>query len=245
MIIWNKNKSSNFLLQRYFWVSKKFYNKIFRPTRTELLTFPQRTWLLSLKRSNLNVQLLDRLEFGFFLITKNDFLDLGTERQKQGEAHWTERNSSSRSQARCRGAARFKCFKSAPLKSLLQMPNDRKRPSQIRKKLINLKILNNKKKKNDNIMLKNFRPPDRSLHPGLPRSDLPRWRVAARLHQFQTSQEWREEWWCTLTAPSATTARLGNRSYGSGIFCGIWKFWKKHFSEYMSWRRVKLKEIFY
>ena len=57
----------------------------------------------------------DRLEFGFFLITKNDFLDLGTERQKQ-ERRIGQEGILHRAQTRCRGAARFKCFKSAPLK---------------------------------------------------------------------------------------------------------------------------------
>ena len=134
-IIWKILKFSS--SKDIFLFLKKFYDKIFRPTRTEPPTFPQRTRLLSSKRATLMYSCWDRLEF--FSDKKLTFLfRFGNWATETGEAHWTERNSSSRSNSLPRRSKvqfiYYYFLKSAPLKSLLQMPNDRKRSFQIREK---------------------------------------------------------------------------------------------------------------
>ena len=147
-IIWKILKFSS--SKDIFLFLKKFYDKIFRPTRTEPPTFPQRTRLLSSKRATLMYSCWDRLEF--FSDKKLTFLfRFGNWATETGEAHWTERNSSSRSNSLPRRSKvqfiYYYFLKTAPLKSLLQMRNDRKRSFQIREeKLKNWKILNNNKK---------------------------------------------------------------------------------------------------
>lgn len=178
-----------FFFKRYFLVSKKCYNKIFRPTHTEPPMFPQRTRLLSSKGATLMYNCWDRLEFCIKL-QKMIFFRFGNWATEIEEAHWTGRNSSSRSNSLLR---RSKVCKFQKIKETFA-PNWGK----------TWKLKSLKK----NIFGK-FQATRSQLPLWLcPRSGLPRWRVAARLRQFQTSREWQEEW-CTPHSTINNNSTLG------------------------------------